>query len=340
MTAIIHPRKSLPGWQQAYAQAITSPADLLDALDLPRALLPGAVDGHGLFPVRVPRGFLSRMERGNPHDPLLRQVLPLDAESATVEGFIDDPVGDLAAMPVPGVLHKYQGRVLLIATGACAVNCRYCFRRHFPYADAGAAGRHWDAAVNYIAANSSIREVILSGGDPLVLADQKLAALVHRLAAIPHLRRLRIHSRLPVVLPERISDDLLAWFTASRLAPVLVLHANHPAELDQTVQAACAKLKAAGITLLNQAVLLRGVNDNAAVLSRLSERLFECGVLPYYLHVLDPVRGASHFEVGDEIARQLMETLTRTLPGYLVPKLVREEPGVAAKTPLSTAIHK
>lgn len=339
MSAIIHTRNTTP-WQRLYAEAITSPTELLAALGLPSSLLPAADNGHALFPVRVPRGFLSRMEHGNLEDPLLRQVLPLDGETVDADGFIDDPVGDMAAMAIPGVLHKYHGRVLLIATGACAVNCRYCFRRHFPYAEAGAASRHWDAAVEYIATDATITEVILSGGDPLVLADHKLATLARRLADIPHVQRLRIHSRLPVVLPERIDAALLEWFTGTRLAPVMVLHANHPAELDDSVRAACHRLRAAGVTLLNQAVLLRGVNDTPDALCSLSERLFDFGVLPYYLHVLDPVRGASHFQVGDDRARQLIEALTRTLPGYLVPKLVREEAGETGKTPLATAIHK
>jgi len=333
-------RQAVEHWQSVYARALTSPAQLLDALGLPASLLPGALAGQAQFPLRVPAGFVARMARGNPHDPLLRQILPLDAEVLPAEGFVDDPVGDMAAMPVPGVLHKYPGRVLLIATGACAVNCRYCFRRHFPYADANAASHHWDAALAYIAADTSISEVILSGGDPLVLADHKLAELARRLADIPHLQRLRIHSRLPVVLPERINLEFLAWFTATGLKPVMVLHANHPAELDATVVAACNRMRSAGVALFNQSVLLQGVNDDAQVLCRLSEALFDAGVMPYYLHTLDPVRGASHFRVCPDRARGLAAEMTRLLPGYLIPKLVREDAGQASKTPLMTALHQ
>lgn len=340
MTAMKHARFTVPAWQRAYAEAVTSPAELLRALDLPASLLPAAEQAHDQFTVRVPRGFLARMEPGNPRDPLLRQVLPLSDETRETGGFVDDPVGDLQAMPVPGVLHKYRGRVLLIATGACAINCRYCFRRHFPYADAGAASRHWQRALDYIAGDTSVEEVILSGGDPLVLADHKLAELADELAAISHVQRLRIHSRLPIVLPERVNGAFLEWFTGTRLTPVLVLHANHPAELDQTVGDACVRLRQSGVTLLNQSVLLRGVNDDVRTLVRLSEGLFDHGVLPYYLHTLDPVRGAAHFDVPEERARTLEEELIRLLPGYLVPRLVREEPGEPGKTPLSTSIHK
>jgi len=320
-------------WQAALARAITNPAELLAMVGLGEEWLPAARAAAGLFPLRVPRGFVARMRPGDPHDPLLRQVLPLAEECVAQEGFGADPVGDLAAMTVPGVLHKYQGRVLLTSTGACAVHCRYCFRRHFPYADANAAADHWRAALEYVAGDDSISEVILSGGDPLSLSDRRLAELAHGLHGIAHLRRLRLHTRLPIVLPERVDGELLDWLGATRLRTIVVVHANHANEIDSPVRAALARLKAAGVELLNQSVLLRGVNDNADALTALSEDLFEAGVLPYYLHLLDRVQGAAHFDVPDEVARSLMTELNRRLPGYLVPRLVREIPGAPGKVP-------
>ncbi len=319
-------------WQHAYAGAITRPEELLRRLDLPTTLLDGAIAGDRLFRLRVPESFLARMRPGDPRDPLLRQVLPLMEEARQTDGFSSDPVGDLDAMPTPGVLHKYRGRVLLVATGACAVNCRYCFRRHFPYGDSHAGSEQWRRALDYIAADHSISEVILSGGDPLVLADHKLAALAGALEQIPHVRRLRIHSRLPVVLPERVDDALLRWLGASRLQTVMVLHSNHANELDAAVAGACARLAAAGTTLLNQSVLLQGVNDEAHVLTALSEALFDIGVMPYYLHVLDRVQGAAHFLVTEQRARALHRQIRTSLPGYLVPRLTREDAGAPHKT--------
>lgn len=322
-----------PRWQRELAEAVRDPAELLALLDLDPALLPAAQAAATQFPLRVPRGFVARMRPGDPHDPLLRQVLPLNEELRPAAGFVADPVGDLQAMAGHGVLHKYHGRVLLVATGACAVHCRYCFRRHFPYAEANAAAGQWEAALRYIGSRPEISEVILSGGDPLVLNDRRLSELAHALADIPHLRRLRIHSRLPIVLPSRVDERLLDWLAGTRLSPVLVVHANHPRELDADVAAAAARLRARGVTLLNQAVLLAGVNDDAEVLIALSERLFECGIQPYYLHALDRVQGAGHFQADAELPA-LMQTLRARLPGYLVPRPVREEPGQPAKTPL------
>lgn len=324
-------------WQTAYARAISRPEELLQRLGLPASLLPGARAGNALFRIRVPEPMLARMRRGDANDPLLRQVLPLDAETDVAPQYSADPVGDLQAMTVPGVLHKYHGRALVIATGACAVNCRYCFRRHFPYADAHGSGSQWDAAVAYLRNDTSISEVILSGGDPLVLSDRKLGGMVQELDAISHLRRLRIHSRLPVVLPQRVTDAMLSWLGATRLQPVLVLHANHANELDGAVGAACRRLKDAGVTLLNQSVLLRGVNDDARSLAQLSERLFAIGVLPYYLHLLDKVQGAAHFMVEETQAQRLLEQAARLLPGYLVPRLAREDAGAPYKTLLPPA---
>jgi EF-P beta-lysylation protein EpmB len=274
------------------------------------------------------------MRHGDPFDPLLLQVLPQRAEHDQVAGFGDDAVGDLAAREAPGVLHKYRGRALLIASGTCAINCRYCFRRHFPYAEEMAAASQWRQALQHLRENPSITELILSGGDPLALATSKLEELGHGLAELPHVVRLRIHTRLPVVLPERIDAALLAWLRALPLQKVVVLHANHANELDAGVDEACARLRDAGCTLLNQSVLLRGVNDQADILAQLSERLFAAGVLPYYLHQLDRVRGVAHFEVDDARARALVDALRAQLPGYLVPKLVRELSGETSKRPL------
>jgi len=274
------------------------------------------------------------MRRGDRHDPLLLQVLPVLAELDEVPGFVIDAVGDMSAREARGVLHKYEGRALLIASGSCAVNCRYCFRRHFPYGEEMAAANQWREALGYLAKETSITELILSGGDPLSLATHKLAELTAGIAAFPHVKRLRIHSRLPIVLPERIDDAFIQWLADLPLQKVMVIHANHANEFDAEVDAAMARLRAAGCTLLNQSVLLAGVNDSAEALAELSERMFAAGVLPYYLHQLDKVAGTAHFEVKDNRALAMMETLRARLPGYLVPKLVREVEGDASKRPV------
>jgi EF-P beta-lysylation protein EpmB len=326
--------RQIPAWQAALAQVVTDPQELLALLELGPEWLSPARAAARLFPLRVPRGFVARMHPRDPHDPLLRQVLPLAEELVATKGFGVDPVGDLTAMAVPGVLHKYQGRVLLTATGACAVHCRYCFRRHFPYTEANASVDGWRAALAYIAADPTIKEVILSGGDPLTLSDRRLAEFVHALDNIRHVERLRLHTRLPVVLPERVTPELTAWLATSRLQKVVVVHANHPQEIDAAVRQACACLSATGVTLLNQTVLLKGVNDSATVLQQLSEALFSMGVLPYYLHCLDRVQGAAHFDIAEQRARELHATLNASLPGYLVPRLVRELPGTPGKSPV------
>jgi EF-P beta-lysylation protein EpmB len=326
--------RQTPRWRRELAGAITDPAELLQELRLDPALAPAARAAAVCFPLRVPRGFVARMSKGDPNDPLLRQVLPLAAELESTPGFVADPVGDRAAQAAPGVLHKYPGRALLIVTGACAVHCRYCFRREYPYAESLAGAVAWRPALAYLAGDPSLREVILSGGDPLSLSNRRLGALLKELDRIPHLERLRIHSRQPIVLPGRVDDELLELLARTRLRPVLVVHANHPREIDETVRAALARLAAAGVTLLNQSVLLRGVNDSAAVLAGLSETLFAARVLPYYLHLLDPVRGAAHFEVKETDASAIINTLRQRLPGYLAPRLVRERPGQLAKTPV------
>jgi EF-P beta-lysylation protein EpmB len=322
-----------PDWRELWRDAITDAGELLQAVDLSH--LAGRLPpGDAGFALRVPRGFVARMRPGDAQDPLLLQVLPQLAELDRVPGFGTDAVGDLAAREAQGVLHKYHGRALLIASGSCAVNCRYCFRRHFPYGEEIAAAGQWRQALAHLKADPSISELILSGGDPLALATPKLEELGRGLAALPQVTRLRIHTRLPVVLPERIDAPFLAWLEALPLQKVVVLHANHANELDAGVDAACAALRQAGATLLNQSVLLRGINDRVETLEALSERLFAASVLPYYLHQLDRVQGAAHFEVDDERALALVEGMRGRLPGYLVPRLVREVAGDASKRPL------
>jgi len=321
-------------WRHLWRNAVTDPVELLALLGLDElaARLPA---GNAGFALRVPRGFVARMRHGDPHDPLLLQVLPQLVECDDVPGFVIDAVGDMSARAAHGVLHKYHGRALLIASGSCAINCRYCFRRHFPYSEEMAAAGQWRQPLEHLQGDSSISELILSGGDPLALTTTKLAELSRGLTDIPHVTRLRIHTRLPVVLPERIDAPLLAWLTSLPLQKVIVLHANHANELDASVDDACARLGNAGVTLLNQSVLLRGINDDPGLLAELSERLFAAGVLPYYLHQLDRVQGTAHFEVDDARALQLVESLRARLPGYLVPKLVREVESEASKRPLS-----
>ena len=325
------------GWQAQWRDAVRDPAELLAMLGLETLAARLSPAAMAQFPLRVPRAFISRMRHGDDADPLLRQVLPLDDEDRIVPGFALDAVGDAAAKAADGVIRKYRGRALLIATGSCAVNCRYCFRRHFPYADEAAARNQWTGAIEAIAADPSIDEVILSGGDPLSLATDKLVALTDGLRRIPHIRRLRIHTRLPVVLPERVDAGLLDWLRGLPWPVAIVLHANHANEIDDAVSDACAALAARGVRLLNQAVLLRGVNDSVDALAALSERGHASGVLPYYLHQLDRVAGAAHFEVGDAEALTLHAALAARLPGYLVPKLVREVAGQPGKTPLQAA---
>lgn len=325
-------------WRRLLAQGVGSIGELLDLLGLPRESHdPGGATGQfplKQFPLKVPRGFVARMRKGDPHDPLLLQVLPQAREMDPVPGFTADPLGEGGASPHAGLLHKYLGRALLVVTGACAIHCRYCFRRHFPY-DEHVGMDRWASAVRHLAADRSITEVIFSGGDPLVVTDRRLSALAREIAAVEHVRRLRIHTRLPVVLPERVDADLLEWLCDTRLAPVIVIHANHPNEIDASVAAALRRLRDAGVTLLNQAVLLAGINDDPEVLAELSERLFEAaGVLPYYLHALDRVAGAAHFEVPEARAREIAAALTERLPGYLVPRLVREVASARSKLPL------
>jgi EF-P beta-lysylation protein EpmB len=326
------PFRQPPAWQRALQDAVTDPAELLGLVGLGPQWLEPARAAARQFPLRVPRGFVARMRRGDPRDPLLLQVLPLGVELDEVRGYRADPVGDLAARAGRGLLHKYSGRALLVTTGACAIHCRYCFRRHFPYEQENASRDAFGPALDVIRADASLREVLLSGGDPLTLSDRRLAALFDELQAIPHVQRVRLHSRLPIVLPERIDDGFLAAWSRLRLQKVMVVHANHAREIDASVRAAVAALRDIGTTVLNQSVLLGGINDRAEDLVELSETLFDAGVLPYYLHVLDPVAGAAHFDLPLETARGLVADVASRLPGYLVPRLVREDPGAPAKT--------
>ncbi len=324
-------------WKQELRQAFTRPNALRTFLGLPAADACSDVASapHG-FRMLVPRGYAALMERGNPDDPLLRQVLPIPDEGEIHPGFSIDPVGDTDSPLAPGLLKKYQGRALLVTTAACAVHCRYCFRRHYPYAHAALDAVGGATAINAIAADPTISEAILSGGDPLMLDDGALAALVEALSAIPHLERLRIHTRLPVVLPERVTLALCRLLMQTRFNVVVVIHANHPRELSDAAGRALDRLQAVGgAVLLNQSVLLRGVNDAADTLCDLSESLFRCGVLPYYLHLLDRVQGAAHFDVREERARHLVAALRLRLPGYLVPRLVREMAGIGTKVPIA-----
>ncbi|MFP4075635.1 MAG: EF-P beta-lysylation protein EpmB [Halochromatium sp.] len=327
-----------PTWKQELAAAFTDPMALLSALELTPAQLPrldlrpAPLQRRERFPLLVPRGFAALMRRKDPHDPLLRQVLPLADEAKAIAGFVSDPVGDGAAQRAPGLLQKYRGRALLIATGACAAHCRYCFRRHFPYGGEGARRERFAAALAALQRADTIEEVILSGGDPLMLDDATLAWLIEALDRIPQLKRLRLHTRLPTLLPSRIGERLCAILAGSRLRLVIVAHVNHAAELGPEARRALLRLSDIGAPLLNQSVLLRGVNDAVTPLAELSEALLDSRVLPYYLHLLDPVSGAAHFDVPEAEARALVTELRQRLPGYLVPRLVRERPGEACKT--------
>jgi EF-P beta-lysylation protein EpmB len=321
----------LVGWQRELAEAVRDPDELCEMLGLDPRIAVEARAAGGDFPFLVPRSFVARMTPGDPADPLLVQVLPRFRESEPADGYTADPLDERGALAAPGLVQKYAGRVLLLATGGCAVHCRYCFRREFPYADSGANRAGLEAALQAVAADTTIREVILSGGDPLLLDDERLSQIVARLEGMPHVLRLRIHTRLPIVLPSRVTDELVSLLGATRLTVAMVVHANHPAELDAEVAGAVARLAAGRILLFNQAVLLAGVNDAVATLAGLSERLLDLGIVPYYLHLLDRVRGTAHFEVGEARARELHDALRASLPGYAVPRLAREVPGEPAK---------
>ena len=361
MIPTIVDRRPPASWQRAVADGVSSLAELLKMLELEPQQLSVSTAAAREFRLRVPRSFVARMRLGDPDDPLLRQVVPLVAELGEAHGFVDDPVGDGEASPLPGVVHKYRGRLLLLVTGACGIHCRYCFRRHFPYppsvplrgnppsvplrgnppsvplrgnAEASPGAEQWDRALDYVRGDPTVTEVILSGGDPLSVSDRRLAGLATSLAEIPHLRRLRVHTRMPVIVPGRVDDQLLGWLAGGRLRPIVVLHVNHPQEIDDAVRRSISRLADAGVALYNQAVLLAGINDRVETLCQLSETLFDAGVQPYYLHLLDRVRGAAHFEVNESRARELALGMASRLPGYLVPRVVREIAGAEAKVPL------
>lgn len=319
------------GWQQELATAFCKPEDLLDYLEIDTSLYSNYA--RNSFSMRVPAGYAACMEKGKPDDPLLKQVLPIGDKSISPDEFQDDPVGDLSALVHDCIIHKYQGRVLLITTGGCAINCRFCFRRNFPYADVQLNKPKEIVALDYIEQDSSINEIILSGGDPLLLSDQKLNGLIQRINNIPHITRIRLHTRLPIVLPSRITPELINLFKTSGVPIILVTHCNHANELSEQVVTVCRALRQQqNITLLNQSVLLKGVNNDAQTLKNLSERLFSTGILPYYLHLLDRAKGTAHFEVPHIEAIKVHHGLQQILPGYLVPKLVKEQAGKAAKT--------
>jgi EF-P beta-lysylation protein EpmB len=321
-----------PSWSESLKRAIRSGEALLAALSLPKRL--ACAESEADFPVFVPLEYFERMQPGNPCDPLLLQVLGSHQEVSLKNPGKLDPVGDQASELIPGLLKKYSGRALLIVSGACAVHCRYCFRRHFPYDQAPVGPVGWQASVAAIAADDSIQEVILSGGDPLSVRDSSMQWLIESIDAIPHLQRVRIHTRFPVMIPNRICGSLLHWVSHARCAVYFVLHFNHAAEINQPVRQAMRRLRLAGATLLNQSVLLRGVNDSAAAQHELCRSLVDMQVLPYYLHQLDPVQGGMHFEVSDGEALQIIAELRRTLPGYGVPQLVREIAGQPHKVPV------
>jgi EF-P beta-lysylation protein EpmB len=326
-------------WQEALSDLITDPEELLTSLELDPALLDRARAAARAFPLKVTRGFAARMQKGNPDDPLLLQVLPLGMELNDMPGYTSDPLQEINVNPIPGLLHKYDGRVLVTLTSACAVHCRYCFRRHFPYEDNNPGMGGWEKIFAYIKQDKSISEVILSGGDPLSASDRLLKLFTDQLLQIPHVKRLRIHTRLPVVLPERITEDFIHWISHIPFDKIMVIHVNHPNEINDDVRQAMQGLRNAGIHLLNQTVLLKRVNNNVNTLRTLSEVLFSAGVLPYYLHTLDKVHGASHFDITLREAQELYAGMIKKLPGYLVPRLVCEEPGMSSKTLLSTVLY-
>lgn len=333
-SGLVRPGMTGTDWHRGLAEAIRDPDRLIDLLRLPEEYRETARRAARLFPLMVPRSYLDRIQPGDPTDPLLLQILPLGAEEEVAAEFVSDPVGDSAARRAPGLLQKYEGRGLLITTGACAVHCRYCFRRHYPYGEEPRRLDDWEPALAEIAGDDSLTEVILSGGDPLMLTDHRLTTLVERISAISHVRRLRFHTRLPIVLPERVNQAFLDLLQSCGKTTVVVVHANHARELSGTCAEALRRLAGAATILLNQAVLLRGINDSVDALADVSERLIDLGVLPYYLHQLDRVQGAAHFEVPEERGRELIAALRARLPGYAVPRFVREVAGDVSKRPI------
>jgi EF-P beta-lysylation protein EpmB len=323
-------------WQKELANVITDPKTLLELLDISPDAYQQHFAARKLFPVRVPRPLLSRIKKGNLNDPILKQVMPLDVEFSITEGYSQDPLEEHDTV-APGLLHKYKHRVLMMVKTGCAINCRYCFRRHFPYADNSPNKARWQPALDYITNNTDINEVIFSGGDPLMANDEHLHWLVKKIEQISHVKRLRIHTRLPIVIPQRITPELVKLLSNTRLKATIVLHINHANEVNADVAMAIEPLLAARIPLFNQSVLLKGINDNADTLARLSETIFDIGIQPYYLHLFDKVQGVAHFDVSEQVAKKIIIELMAILPGYLMPKLVREIAGEANKTPINLA---
>lgn len=321
----------LKTWQSELADAVSDSRQLLSRLGLDINQLSILTQKELNFPLRVPESYIAKMTYGNPNDPLLRQILPIAQELIENAGFSEDPLAESERNPVPGIIHKYRGRVLLITSGACAINCRYCFRRHFPYNDNNPSLKQWADSLQYVADTPDIEEIILSGGDPLAASDKYLHKLVAMIAEIKHITRLRIHTRLPIVIPQRITQECLNWMDTKHFNISMVIHANHPNELDTRTHQSLTRLRDHGVILLNQSVLLAGINDCQKTLCDLSKKLFAQGVLPYYVHALDKVKGASHFDVPRETAQQLQKELMRNLPGYLVPKFVFTQPGAEHK---------
>ena len=319
-------------WKAELSACISSTEQLLSQLGLSCKDLTAAQQAAATFPLKVPQPFVDRMAYGNPSDPLLQQVLPIKAELVESPNYIADPIQESQYNPVPGIVHKYRNRVLMIVSPNCAINCRYCFRRHFPYEQNRQSKKQWITALKYLRDRPEINEVIYSGGDPLAANDHFLSWLTKQIETISHIKRLRIHSRLPVVIPSRVDTQLLDWLSNTRLKPIMVLHINHANEIDSKVQLMVEKLKHVGINVLNQTVLLKDINDSAAALISLSEKMFDSDIMPYYLHLLDPVQGASHFDIPPEKARQLYREIQAELPGFLLPKLVREIAGETSKT--------
>ncbi len=328
------PLRSQLSWQECLADLITDPFELLELLNLKAEQLNLSTKVLREFPLRLPRSFADRMQAGDPNDPLLLQVLPQQQELAEHSGYSIDPLAEQNFNPEPGILHKYAGRVLLMPSSSCAIHCRYCFRRHFPYAENRPDKKQWRDSLQYIKADKSITEIILSGGDPLAISDKHLEWLLEHISVLPHISRIRIHTRLPIVIPQRVSQTLCDLLVRYPLRFIVVLHVNHARELNEEVRATCDRLKDAGVDLFNQSVLLKNINDSPETLIELSERLFACGVLPYYLHMLDKVKGSAHFAVSTKKALYIMSRLRASLPGYLVPTLVKEQANEPNKTPV------
>lgn len=331
-------------WINELANAITDPEKLLNQLEISRDDWPKDQNGEinfqakAVFSQRVPQSFIDRMEKGNINDPLLRQVLPVSEELELHPDYLSDPLEE-QNNELPGLLHKYKNRALLILKGGCAVNCRYCFRRHFPYNENKGTKTVWQKSLDYIASHTELSEIILSGGDPLMAKDHELHWLIDKIGLIPHIKRLRIHSRLPVMIPSRITDELCSILDSTHLKVIFVSHINHANEINRDLVDAFKRLKHVDVTLLNQGVMLKGVNDSVDAQILLNETLFDVGVQPYYLHVLDKVQGAAHFYISDEQAKAIMSEMMTKVSGYMVPKLTREVSGRPSKTPLDLGLE-